>query len=160
MISSVLAVVLVASAFGYPWRGPVPVTVTIRDHTPAEWRPIIEQAAADWSLSPVLDVVVLPSDGVCSIKSKADICAGSYGLGNAHPAWTAYASHRGYMTDVRTYLNLSYLDGYSPEQKAHIVCHEMSHMLGILAEGGCSEDTSWREHPTQADYDRLLDIYN
>lgn len=157
------------SQFGYPWRGRVPVTITIADYS-GVMRPFVEQAAADWSLSPVLDVVVVRKTGVCSLKSKATICEGAYGLDANHTGWMVYSSQNGYMTDATVYLNDSYLLGwtnvdgvvfppYTPEQRAHIACHEMGHMLGILAEGGCSENTSWQERPTQTDYDRLLDIY-
>lgn len=179
LLGLVLALTLPASAsaspYGFPWRGTVPVIITIADHTSPDWRPYIEQAAADWSVSPVIDVVVKPSDGHCSTSAKLTICNGYAGLGSTGNAWTVYSTQKGYMTNADTTYNQSYVDGYTnpdgvvippytPDQRAHMACHEMGNALGLLTDKSCTYfdpfgGSAWRAHPTQTDYDQLLSVY-
>lgn len=162
------------SAYGFPWRGTVPVTITIADHTSADWRPYVEAAAAAWSLSPALEVVVKPSDGKCSTRAKLTICNGYAGLAARH-AWTVYDSQNGWMTNADTTYNQSYVDGYvnpdgvvfapyTADQRSHMACHEMGNSLGLLTDRACTfydpfGGSAWETTPTEADYAHLLDIY-
>jgi len=135
------------------WRGRAPLTLTLANHTSADWAPYIAQAAAEWSQSTVLDITV--STG----NSKWSVYNGLY-RSNYPAAWTTLSyGGGGYTQTANTSLNDTYLSTFTSDQKLHTICAEIGN--AISNNEGCRDRVTgeWFTEPTAEDFAELVQIY-
>ncbi|HXJ65712.1 MAG TPA: hypothetical protein VNN79_18295, partial [Actinomycetota bacterium] len=145
--------VILAMALAVPvdavWHvGQVPFTLNLGNHTSSEWLPYIEQAAADWSQSTVLDIAV-------TSNGKLSVYNGAYGT-NYPASWTTLTYGGGYTKTATISLNDSWLAGFTPDQRQHAICAEIGN--AISNDEGCRDRVTgeWFTSPTQQDFDELV----
>lgn len=182
VVLSVAVLALVAYAdhsWGpYHWaRTANPFTLKLGDNVSSVWDPYLALTASDWSLSSVLDTVVVtgytnprncrPSAG------GVQVCNSKYG----NNGWLGIASiwasgdHivQGVVKMNDTYFNTSKYN--TPAWRNLVMCQEVGHTLGLDHQdenfyntplGTCmdySSDPDPNQHPNQHDYDMLETIY-
>ena len=163
---------------GYHWaRTSNPFTVKVGDNLTPAWDSYLTLAAADWSLSSVLDMIV--TNGTANPKTckptsgMVQVCNSKYGnngwLGIAS-IW-ASGSHitQGTVKMNDTYFNTTKYN--KPEWKAFVMCQEIGHVFGLDHQdedfyntnlNTCMDYTNSpasNQHPNQHDYDMLEAIY-
>src|SRR5262245_46251691 len=166
-------------ANGYHWaRQANPFTLKLGDNVNNTWQPSLDGAASDWSVSTVLDTVVVaggtsprncrPTDG------RDEICNATYGntgwLGVAQ-IWITGGTH---ITQGTVKLNDTYHNNppYNTSAWRNLVmCQEIGHTLGLDHQdtdfnnpnlGSCMDytnDPSTNQHPNAHDYEELELIY-
>jgi len=131
--------------------GNPPYTLNLVNNTSTDWTPYIQQAAADWSQSTVIDIVITGS-------GKMKIVNGTYGS-NYPASWTTLTYSGGYTKTANISLNDTWLAGFTPAQKQHAVCAEIGN--AISSDEGCRDRVTgeWFTSPTQQDFDELVAIY-
>src|SRR5688500_10416230 len=117
---------------GYEWRGRAPIQVGVRSYltTPGLASAAVA-AAASWSQSSVLDVVV--GGG----KRGIEIYEGDYGP-DQHAAWTQVTKRNGYASSVTIFINIYKLGTASPSMQQFALCHEIGHALGLDHQWGAT----------------------
>jgi hypothetical protein len=162
----------------YHWaRTANPFTLKIGDNVSSIWDSSLVVAGADWSLSSVLNTVVVR--GVTNPKNcrpvagRVEVCDSKYGnngwLGIAN-VWTS-GNHivQGTVKMNNTYFNTAKYN--TPAWRAFVMCQEIGHTLGLDHQdenfgnpniNTCMDYTSSpasNQHPNQHDYDMLETIY-
>jgi hypothetical protein len=163
---------------GYHWaRTANPFTIKLGNNLTSNWVPQLVAASADWSLSSVLDTVVVAgstNSKTCKgILGKVEVCNSKYGnngwLGIAS-IW-ASGSHitQGTVKMNDTYFNTAKYN--KPEWKNFVMCQEIGHTFGLdhqdenfgnLNLGTCMDytnDPTTNQHPNLHDYAMLETIY-
>lgn len=182
---AVLSVSLVASvAFanhswgGYHWaRTSNPFTLKVGDNVSSNWDSILATTSSDWSISSVLDTVIVPGQGAKNCRptsGRVEICNKKYGnngwLGIAQ-VWINGAGHitQGTVKVNDTYFNTPTYN--TPAWRNLVMCQEVGHTLGLdhqdeifnnLNLGTCMDYTnnpSSNQHPNAHDYEELEAIY-
>ncbi len=167
----------------YHWaRTTSSFTLALGDNlTTAGWKGHLTTAAADWSMSNVLNTVVGTGQSggkQCRPTSgRVEVCNRSYGsngwLGLAQ-IWIS-GSHitQGVAKMNDTYFNTTFYN--NPNEKLHVMCQEVGHTFGLghTSENGSSQNTcmdyfsntganagsTLSTRPNQHDYDQLATIY-
>jgi len=169
---------------GYHWaRTANPFTVKLGDNVSTIWDNHLATASTDWSVSSVLDTVVVPgqSKGNCQpTKGQVEVCDKTYGnngwLGLAQ-IWVS-GSH---ITQGVTKMNDTYFNTApynTPAWRQFVICQEVGHTFGLDHQdenfsntnlGTCMDYTNdpsgllknqlSNEHPNTHDYDELGIIY-
>ena len=163
---------------GYHWaRTANPFTLKLGDNVSSLWDSHLALTASDWSLSSVLDTVVVAGNTIpknCRATSgRVEVCNSKYG----NNGWLGVASiwvnggHiiQGVVKMNDTYFNTSKYN--TPAWKNLVMCQEVGHTLGLDHQdenfynsplGTCMDYTSDptpNQHPNQHDYDMLETVY-
>jgi hypothetical protein len=144
---------------GYEWRGRPPVTVTLDSHlVNPNLQAAVDAAAASWSASDVVDVVVGGRG-----KHKVSLYEDHYGLGQP-AAWTQVFKRNGYITSVTIYVNDDLLVDPSLWTSEWAICHEVGHGLGLDHQMGATTPSCMSPDlpgtaPNQQDFAQLDLIY-
>ncbi len=173
------AMVLANHSWGnYHWaRTANPFTLSLGDNVTSVWDSSLQGASADWSVSRVLDTVVVAGQANpknCRPTSgRVEVCNSKYGnngwLGIAQ-IW-ASGDHitQGVVKLNDTYFNTSTYN--KPAWRNLVVCQEVGHTFGLDHQdenfnnaplGTCmdySNDPNPNQHPNAHDYDQLETIY-
>jgi hypothetical protein len=165
---------------GYHWaRTTTSFTLKLGDNLSSVWKPILATTSTDWSVSTVLDTIVVP--GLSNPKNcrptagRVEVCNSKYGntgwLGIAQ-IWISGGAH---ITQGTTKVNDTYYatPKYNTTAWRNLVmCQEVGHTLGLAHQdenfdnanlGTCMDYTSdptSNQHPNGHDYDELALIYN
>jgi len=175
------AVVHADHAWGdYHWARTAPeFTLKIGDNVSAGWDPFLITASNDWSLSNVLNTIIVPGKNLTrqktcrAVAGQAEICNAKYGnngwLGIAS-IWSS-GSHivQGTVKMNDTYFATAAYN--TPAWKSLVLCQEIGHIFGLSHQdenfsntplGTCmdySNNPVPNQHPNQHDYDMLETIY-
>lgn len=181
VLAGAIGAAVVSSAFGshswggYHWaRTANPFTLKLGDNLSTGWKSYLGTTSSDWSVSTVLDTVIVTGQarGKCRpTAGRVEVCNGAYGangwLGLAQ-IWLS-GSHitQGAVKVNDTYFNSAPYN--TPEERNHVMCQEVGHTFGLdhqstsgASLGTCmdySSDPS-SQHPNQHDYDELGIIYS
>lgn len=163
---------------GYHWaRTANPFTVKLGDNLTSTWDSYLLTTSSDWSLSSVLDTVVVPGKATpktCKpTLGQAEICNSKYGRNG----WLGIASiwaNGGHITQGTVKMNDSYFNAAqynTPAWRNLVMCQEVGHIFGLdhqdenfsnLPLGTCmdySSDPNPNQHPNLHDYEMLETIY-
>lgn len=162
---------------GYHWaRTSNPFILKVGDNVSTNWKPYLVTTASDWSLSSVLDMVVVKgaSKGNCQpTKGRVEVCNKAYGNNGWLGIAQIWASGL-HITQGTVKLNDTYFNTptYNTAAWRNLVsCQEVGHTLGLDHQdeifdnpnlGTCMDytnDPSTNQHPNQHDYDELAIIY-
>lgn len=187
MLSAVAILLLSSFAYAshswgsYHWaRTSNPFTLKLGDNVSSVWDAYLAEASSDWSLSSVLDTVVVPGavkPQSCKPKSgQVNVCNSKYGqtgwLGIAQ-IWVS-GNHivQGVTKMNDTYFNTPFYN--TPAWRRFVMCQEVGHTFGLDHQdedfgnpnlGSCMDYTSnpagplSNEHPNAHDYEQLEAIY-
>lgn|SRR3989344_112702 len=178
--ASILATAVYAnhSWGGYHWARTInPFILKIGDNVSLSWKPYLATTSTDWSLSEVLDTVIVPgaTKGNClPTKGRVEVCSKKYGnngwLGIAQ-VWVNSTGHiaQGIVKMNDTYFTTATYN--TPAWKNLVMCQEVGHTLGLDHQdenftnpnfGTCMDYTNnplTNQHPNQHDYDQLVAMY-
>lgn len=174
---------------GYHWaRTANPFTLKVGDNVSSTWDPYLNEAIADWSASPVLDLTkVTGSTNPRTCKPKAgqiEACSERYGntgwLGIAR-IWISGSHITQAITKVNdTYFNTATYN--TPAWRRLVMCQEIAHDFGLDHQdevfnnanlgscmdytndpdggaGGFSATDPSNEHPNAHDFEQIETIY-
>jgi hypothetical protein len=152
--------------------------VQLGDNVSALWQSYLATASSDWSMSSVLDTVVV--DGGTWPRNcqptfgRVEVCSGRYGLNG----WLGVAQvwiSGDHITQATVKLNDTYFDTAqynNPAWRNLVMCQEIGHTLGLdhqdedfsnVPLGTCmdySNDPKPNQHPNWHDYGELEIIYS
>jgi hypothetical protein len=162
----------------YHWaRTANPFTLQVGDNLTAQWDAHLATAAADWTLSSVVDMVVVP--GTTSPKTckptagKVQVCNSKYGRNGWLGIASVWASGS-HITQGTVKLNDTYYSTAqynTPAWRNLVMCQEIGHTIGLDHQdetfsnpnlGTCMDYTNSPEsnqHPNLHDYEMLETIY-
>lgn len=182
MLFALLALATFASAnhaWGtYHWaRTASPFTLRLDDNVSSAWDAYLRTTSDDWSLSNVLDTVVLPgivSPRRCNpVSGRVEVCNNKYG----NNGWLGVASiwvNGSHITQGTVKVNDTYFNTTkynTPAWRNMVMCQEVGHTFGLDHQdenfnnpplGTCMDYTSdptQNQHPNQHDFDMLETIY-
>lgn len=179
IISTLCLAISASTASAYEWPvDALPLTISLGDNVSAEWTVPLDRAAADWSVSPVLDVRVrkgsVRDNSNCKARNgRVEICNDFYGENNWLGLATLTVSGNLIESAVvrlnETYFTQAPYSDYA--WRNMVMCHEVGHVFGVphLDEswdnpptGSCmdySTDPSINQSPNNADYALLEELY-
>jgi len=161
----------------YHWgRTANPFSLSVGDNVSAVWDVSLAGAAADWSVSDVLDTNVVAGNSTRNCRptnGRVEVCNAKYG----YNGWLGVASiwangdHivQGTVKVNDTYFNTAKYN--TPAWRNFVMCQEIGHTLGLDHQDEdfgnpnldtCMDYTSApdsNQHPNQHDYDELEAIY-
>ncbi len=135
--------------------------INLGDNVSPEWYLSLDRAAADWSVSPVLDVSIrkgsVRDNTNCKArKGKVEICNAAYGSNNWLGLATLTISGEIIESAVvrlnETYFSQSPYDDIA--WRNMVMCHEVGHVFGVP-----HLDESWDNPPTGSCMDYSIDPY-
>lgn len=163
----------------YHWaRTSNPFGLKLGDNVSSQWDAVLATASADWSLSSVLDTIVVPgmsNPKTCKpVAGRVEVCNSKYGnngwLGIAQ-IWITGGEH---ITQGVTKLNDTYFNTAKYNTLAWknlVTCQEIGHTFGLDHQdeafdnpnlGTCMDYTNnpeTNQHPNAHDYEQLEAIY-
>lgn len=164
----------------YHWaRTANPFTIKLGDNVSGVWDPILALASADWTLSSVLDTLIVQGNNTRNPKSckpkagRGEVCDAKYGFNG----WLGIASiwiSGAHITQGTVKLNDTYFNTATYNTSAWrnlVMCQEIGHIFGLNHQdetfgnpnlGTCMDYTSDPEsnqHPNTHDYEMLETIY-
>lgn len=162
----------------YHWaRTANPFTLKLGDNMTSNWDPYLLNASADWSLSNVLDTMIVPGNTIaktCKPSSgRVEVCNSKYG----NNGWLGIASiwaSGDHITQGTVKLNDTYFvttKYNTPAWKNLVICQEIGHTFGLNHQdedfnnaplGTCMDytnDPTLNQHPNAHDYNMLETIY-
>lgn len=184
IMSVVFALFTVPFAFAdhawgsYHWaRTANPFTLKLGDNLSSVWDPFLATAAADWSISSVLDASVVASGKNAKTcrptVGRGEVCNAKYGytgwLGIAQIWISGGHIAQGIVKVNDTYFNTKTYNTAAWRQL--VMCQEVGHLFGLDHQdenttnanlGTCMDytnDPSANQHPNQHDYGMLETIY-
>jgi predicted Zn-dependent protease len=120
----------VASAAGLRWHVRAPFTAyVVATLTDPTLQARVVQSAADWSISPVVDMLVVteaPKRAKVIIRVFAD-----HYEGVAWAGATAISNENGWITGATVRINMNYTDGQTEQNQLRVTCHELGHAIGL-----------------------------
>lgn len=154
-------------------------TLKLGDNVSSSWDPYLKAAAADWSLSSVLDMTIVPGSNLLNPKNcraktgQGEVCNAKYG----YNGWVGIAqiyisgSHitAGIVKMNDTYFSTKKYN--TPEWRNLVMCQEVGHILGLAHQDEntsnanldtCMDYTNspaTNQHPNAHDYTMLETIY-
>jgi len=162
---------------GYHWaRSSNPFTLKIGDNLSSAWDPYLATTSSDWSLSSILDTVIVPGLGGRNCRATAgrvEVCNSKYGKTGWLGIASVWASGQ-HITQGTVKLNDTYFStaAYNtPAWKNLVTCQEVGHTFGLDHQdevftnaplGTCMDytnDPTPNQHPNLHDYDMLEEIY-
>ena len=168
----------------YHWgRTANPFKLELGNNVSAKWFGHLNTAAADWSLSAVLDTVVAAGKtnprGCKAVNGRGEVCSASYGFNGWLGIAQIWISGEHIVKGV-TKVNDTYFDTATynkPEWRNFVMCQEVGHTLGLAHQdenfsnlnlGTCMDYTNDparndgagdNQHPNLHDYEMLDTIY-
>ena len=163
---------------GYHWaRTANPFTVKLGDNVSGAWDAHLAGAAADWSVSSVLDALVVPGKtnpkNCRAIAGRVEICDSKYGnngwLGIAQVWVNGTHITQGTVKMNNTYFTTAKYN--TPAWRRLVMCQEVGHAFGLDHQdeafdnpniGTCMDytnDPSTNTMPNAHDYEQLEAIY-
>lgn len=164
--------------YGYHWaRTANPFTLKLGDNVSSAWDGYLAKAASDWSLSSMLDTVIVP--GTKNPRSckptigRVEVCNSAYGSNGWLGIASVWASGK-HIVQGTVKMNDTYFawPAYNtPAWRNLVMCQETGHTLGLDHQdenftntplGTCmdySNDPTLNQHPNQHDYDMLETMY-
>lgn len=162
----------------YHWaRTANPFGLKLGDNVSSNWDAYLHGASTDWSISSVLDALVVPGGAnpknCRAVPGRVEVCNSKYG----NNGWLGIASiwaSGDHITQGTVKMNDTYFNTATyntPAWKNLVVCQEIGHMFGLNHQdenfanaplGTCmdySNDPTPNQHPNQHDYDMLETIY-
>lgn len=162
----------------YHWaRTANPFTLKMGDNLTSNWDPYLATAAADWSISSVLDVTVVASGKNAKTcrptAGRGEVCNAKYGANG----WVGIAQiwvSGTHITQGVVKMNDTYFNTFkynTPAWRNLVMCQEVGHLFGLDHQdenmsntnlGTCMDYTNApasNQHPNQHDYDMLETIY-
>lgn len=163
---------------GYHWaRTSNPFVLRLGDNISSNWDSHLSLASADWSLSSVLDTVIVPGltnpKNCKPVSGRVEICNSKYG----NNGWLGIASvwaSGGHIVQGTVKMNDTYFNTAkynTPAWKRFVMCQEVGHTFGLDHQdedftnpnlNTCMDytnDPSSNQTPNQHDYDMLETIY-
>lgn len=145
------------------------------DSTTPEWDGNLNEALARWSQSPVLAATVSSANDAKNIRKRCPMVDGQMRVCNAaygRNGWLGLATigidPNGHIDRGTAKMNDSYPSYWTPEEKNHVMCQEIGHVLGLshTSEDGSSQQTCMdyssdpaSQWPNTHDYEQLAAIY-
>lgn len=177
-IGTFTSVALANHAWGnYHWaRTANPFVLKLGDNVSSVWDTHLAGAGSDWSVSSVLDTVVVPGTNLKNCKpvnGRVEVCNRKYG----NNGWLGVASiwaSSDHITQGTVKLNDTYFNTAkynTPAWKNMVMCQEIGHTFGLDHQdeiftnsplSTCMDytnDPTPNQHPNQHDYDQLETIY-
>lgn len=153
-----------------------PIGLQVVDSMTPDWDPNLDGSLTEWSKSTKLDMTITSQDDAhktrkrCqSVDGQMRVCNAAYG----NNGWLGLASINidvnGHIVRGTAKMNDSYSWYWTPEEKNHVTCQEIGHVLGLghTSEDGTSQSTCMdyssdpnSQWPNQHDYAQLEAIYN
>ncbi len=170
---------------GYHWaRTANEFTIKLGDNVTAGWKPFLVTTSVDWTLSNVLDTVIVAGNtnskkgrntpkNCVPTAGQGEICNATYGATGWLGIATIWASGS-HITQGTVKLNDTYFSTATYNTTAWknmVMCQEVGHIFGlghqdeVFANGNldtCMDYTDSPEsnqHPNQHDYDMLAQMY-
>ncbi len=170
---------------GYHWaRTSNPFTLKLGDNVSAQWDTYLSTSASDWSVSTVLDTVVVAGTAnpkTCkAVNGRVEVCNSKYG----NNGWLGIASvwaSGSHITKGTVKLNDTYFSTVkydTPAWRNLVLCQEVGHTFGLDHQdeafdntnlGTCMDYTSDpdgtiigqldNQHPNAHDYEEIEIIY-
>lgn len=179
LLGSVAGVAFASHSWGgYHWgRTASPFNLKLGDNLSATWDSYLATASGDWSLSAMLDTVIVP--GLASPKTckptigRAEICNSKYGRNGWLGVASIWASGN-HITQGTVKMNDTYFTTAQYNTSAWrnlVMCQEVGHIFGLdhqdenfsnLPLGTCmdySNDPNPNQHPNLHDYEMLETLY-
>lgn len=161
---------------GYHWaRTSSSFTLKVVDSVTPDWDGEFGESLGRWSVPSLLDLTVASTDDgkrtrkrCRSVNGQMRVCNDSYGRNG----WLGMASINldsdGHIVRGVAKMNDTYSSYWTPEEKNHVMCQEIGHVLGLghTSEDGSSQatcmdysDSPYSQWPNGHDYDLLVSIY-
>ncbi|MBI4473001.1 MAG: hypothetical protein HY646_10060 [Acidobacteria bacterium] len=164
---------------GYHWaRTANPFTLKLGDNVSSVWDPRLATTASDWSISTVLDTVVVPGSTNprnCRPKTgRVEVCDSKYGYNGWLGVASIWITGGEHIVQGTVKLNDTYFNNppYNTIEWRNLVsCQEVGHTLGLAHQdeifdnpnlGSCMDYTDnpyTNQHPNAHDYEQLMLIY-
>ena len=164
----------------YHWgRIANPFTLKLGDNLSSVWDSNLATSSSDWSLSSVLDTVVVSGSTnprTCkSVTGRVEVCNYKYGKNGWLGVASIWINSTGHITKGTAKMNDSYFNSAPYNTSAWknlVMCQEVAHTFGLDHQdedfnnpplGSCmdySSDPTLNQHPNQHDYDQLEAIYS
>lgn len=161
---------------GYHWaRTTTPFKLTTVDSMTADWQDQFNNTVAKWSVSTVLDLAAVPGDESArarkrcpAINGQLRVCNAAYGQNGWLGLASIYLDSAGHIVKGTAKMNDSYTSYWTLEEKNHVVCQEVGHVLGLshTSEDGSSQATCMdystsaeSQWPNNHDYEELFSVY-
>lgn len=162
---------------GYHWaRTTSSFKLTTVDSMTANWQDQFDNTVAKWSVSTVLDLAAVPGDESARARKRCQaitgqlrVCNAAYGLNGWLGLASIYLDSAGHIVKGTAKMNDSYTSYWTLEEKNHVVCQEVGHVLGLThtSEDGSSQSTcmdysnlSTSQWPNAHDHEELYSVYN
>ncbi len=164
----------------YHWgRVANPFNLKLGDNVSSAWDSYLATSSSDWSLSSVLDTVVVfgsTNPKTCKpVAGRVEVCSNRYGRNGWLGIASIWINSSGHITQGTakmndTYFNTSFYN--TPAWKNLVLCQEIGHTFGLDHQdedfnnpslGTCmdySSDPTLNQHPSQHDYEQLEAIYS
>ena len=175
------SIVSASHAWGaYHWaRSSNPFTIKLGDSVSPQWDSTLALASDDWSLSSVVDTIIVPgintrNPKACKPKAgQGEVCNAKYGFNGWLGIASIWASGE-HITQGTVKLNDSYFNTATyntPEWRNLVTCQEVGHIFGLdhqdeifdnINLDTCMDYTSnpgSNQHPNAHDYEMLETIY-
>ena len=161
---------------GYHWaRTTTHFTLPVVDSVTTDWDGQLGESLARWSLSSVLAANVTSANDstktrkMCRmVQGQMRVCNAAYGFNGWLGLATIGLDPNGHIDRGTAKVNDSYSSYWTYEEKNHVMCQEIGHVLGLghTSEDGSSQQTCMdyssdplSQWPNQHDYDQLVAIY-
>jgi hypothetical protein len=161
---------------GYHWaRTTSTFTLKVVDSTTPDWDGELNDTLAAWAQSGVFNFTIAASDDGSRTRKRCNMVPGQMRVCNAaygQNGWLGLASigldSQGHIDQGTAKMNDSYSSYWTPEEKNHVMCQEVGHVLGLghTSEDGSSQKTCMdystdpqSQWPNAHDYQMLQDIY-
>lgn len=159
----------------YHWsKGSEPLALSLGDNLTSDWEPDLAETSVDWSVSTVLDTVVVPGNAnprTCKpTAGMVEVCNAKYGKNG----WLGLAQiwlQDGHIIQGVAKMNDTYFQTAqynTPSERLHVMCQEVGHTFGLghTSEDGTSQKTcmDYSEDPESTkpnahDFEQLQLIY-
>ena len=163
---------------GYHWaRSSNPFTLKLGDNVSGVWDSSLALASSDWSLSSVLDTLVVSGStnpkNCRAVSGRVEICNSKYGNNGWLGIASVWASGT-HITQSTVKLNDTYFNTTkynTPAWRNLVTCQEIGHAFGLGHQdeefsnanlGTCMDytnDPGSNQHPNAHDYEMLESIY-